>query len=154
MENYQGINGLIKEVGQLTGESKYVHDEIKELISNLKEEKQESRERDARLENNLEYLSKILANQQKQISKQDQLVSKNTQDIDDLKIIVKSVHSNEQEVEKLKEKVDSLEKRIEDQQIENLEIKKTKISGKWSFLNIFMPALISGIISILSIIIK
>lgn len=154
MENYQEINDLIKEVGQLTGESKYVHDEIKELISNLKEEKQESRERDARLENNLEYLSKILANQQKQISKQDQLVSKNTQDIDDLKIIVKSVHSNEQEVKRLKEKVDSLEKRIEDQQIENLEIKKTKINGKWSFLNIFMPALISGIISILSIIIK
>lgn len=154
MENYQEIHDLIKEVGQLTGESKYVHDEIKELVSNLKEEKQESRERDARLESNLEYLSKILANQQKQMNKQDQLVSKNTQDIDDLKIIVKSVHSTEQKVEKLEERVGSLEKRVEDQQTENLEIKKTKISGKWSFLNIFMPALISGIISILSIVIK
>lgn len=129
MQIEKDLQNLNKQFGELAGKSEARHEfvdrEFKETHKRLDEIISSSKDRDNKLDVNLKCLTEILNNQQKQLDKQESVIDQNSEDINDLKAIVATITKTELKLNEMEQRIAKLESHQE----ENLDIKKTRISG-------------------------
>lgn len=151
-ETEKNLHTLTKQVGELIGKSEARHEminhEFAETKAHLQQIMQTSNERDNKLDVNLKCLTEILQNQQRQLDKQESIIDKNSEDIDDLKTVVATIAATQTAIAEMDKRLTKLEKDFANRQEESVDIKKARVTGFWTAIAAGLPGLIAGLISL------